>query len=117
MDKITIADLEVFFCVGVTEEERARPQRLLLTVEWWADFHAAAAADDLGHTIDYWAVTQRIRQTGDGAHWRLIETLAVDLADMVQSEFNAGRVAVEVKKFIIPETRYVSARVERAARP
>ena len=30
MDTITIRDLEVFVCVGVPDEERARPQRLLL---------------------------------------------------------------------------------------
>jgi hypothetical protein len=29
MDKITISDLEVFYRVGVPEEERAEPQRLL----------------------------------------------------------------------------------------
>ena len=31
MSKITIVDLEVFYRVGVTDEERAKPQRLLVT--------------------------------------------------------------------------------------
>ena len=52
MDVITIADLEVFYCVGVPDEERAQPQRLLLTVEMEQDFRMAANEDDIGDTID-----------------------------------------------------------------
>jgi len=113
MDTITICDLEVFYCVGVPDEERAKPQRLLLTVEMEHDFRAAAIEDELGDTIDYHAVTQRLRAFGDGVHWHLIETLAVDIAQMILEEFGPRVVTVEVKKFILPETRYVSARVTR----
>ena len=113
MDTITIAELEVFYCIGVPNEERARPQRLLLTVEMEHDFHAAATEDELGGTIDYYAVCQRLRAFGEGVHWKLIETLAVDIAQMVLEDFGPRRVTVEVKKFIIPEARHVSVRVTR----
>jgi FolB domain-containing protein len=113
MDKITICDLEVFYCVGVPDEERATPQRLLITIEMEHDCSAAAAGDDLGETIDYFAVSQRVLRFGEGTHWKLIETLAVDLAQMVVEEFNPGRVTVEVKKFVIPQARFVSVRVTR----
>ena len=43
MDRIIISELEVFYRVGVTEQERSQPQRLLLTVEMALDFAAAAA--------------------------------------------------------------------------
>jgi len=33
VDKIVVKDLEVDTRIGVTEAERARPQRLLITVE------------------------------------------------------------------------------------
>ena len=114
MDTITISDLEVFYCVGVPDEERAKPQRLLLTVEMEHDFRVAASEDELVDTIDYFAVTQRLLRFGDGVHWRLIETLAVDVAQMVMEEFRAGAVSVEVKKFIIPEARHVAVRVKRS---
>jgi FolB domain-containing protein len=114
MDTITINDLEVFYCVGVPDEERAKPQRLLLTVEMEHDFRAAAMEDELADTIDYHAVTQRLRAFGDGVHWHLIETLAVDMAQMILEDFCPRSVTVEVKKFILPETRYVSARVTRS---
>jgi FolB domain-containing protein len=115
MDTITIRELEVHYHVGVPDAERARPQRLLLTLEMEHDCSAAAAADDLTRTIDYFAVTRRLIALGEGRSWKLIETLAVEIAGLVLGEFGASRVAVEVRKFIVPETRWVSVRVERPA--
>ncbi len=116
MDTITLCDLAVSFHVGVPDEERAQSQRLQLTVEMEKDFSTAAAADDLRHTIDYHAVTQRLLRFGEGRSWKLIETLAADIATMVLQDFGAGSVTVTVKKFIIPEARYVAVRVTRRAR-
>lgn len=113
MDRITIADLEVFYRVGVPDAERAQPQRLLLTVELELDFTAAAAGDDLTRTVDYFALSRRLLAFGEGRSWKLIETLAVDLAALTLAEFAAQAVTVEVKKFILPETRFVSVRVTR----
>ena len=113
MGTITITDLEVFYCVGVPDEERAKPQRLLLTVEMEHDFRAATEEDDLSDTIDYFAVSQRLLKFGDGMHWKLIETLAMDIAQKVLDEFRPRSVTVEVKKFIIPQARYVSVRMTR----
>lgn len=114
MDLITIADLEVHFHVGVPDSERAQAQRLLLTIEINHDFTAAAAGDDLTKTIDYYAVSRRLLTFGEGRSWKLIEKLAVDLADLVLMEFQPWSVRVEVKKFIIPETRHVAVKVERS---
>jgi hypothetical protein len=113
MDRITISDLSVNYRVGVPDEERAKPQRLLITVEMKSDFSAAAESDDLSKTIDYYAVTQRLLHFGAGHEWKLIEKLAVDLAKMILTEFHALEVSVRIKKFIIPETRYVSVEVTR----
>ena len=115
MDKITIRDLEAFFQVGVTEEERARPQRLLFTVEMSHDVKAAAASDNLAETIDYHAVAQRLLRFGADCHWQLIETLAADLANMILDEFSPRRVTVEVKKFAIPQAAHVAVSVTRPA--
>jgi dihydroneopterin aldolase len=111
--KISLVDLEVFYRVGVPDAERAEPQRLLLTVEMEADFTRAAATDDLTATIDYYAVTQRLLKLGEGRYWRLIEKLASDIAEIVLQEFKATAVTVEVKKFISPQTRYVSVQVRK----
>lgn len=116
MDKIIISDLEVFYRVGVPDEERSKPQRLLLVVELAKDLCRAAATDDLAHTINYFAVAQRLLRFGDGQSWKLIEKLAGDIAEMILKDFGPEAVSVEVKKFIIPEARYVSILIERRAR-
>ena len=115
MSKIAIVDLEVFYHVGVPDEERAQAQRLLLTVEMEHDFSQAAQTDDLMHTINYYAVTQRLLKLGEGRSWKLIETLASDIAQLVLAEFQATAVTVEVKKFIIPQARYVAVSLSRRA--
>ena len=113
MDSIDIADLEVFYAIGVTEAERAKPQRLLITLELFHNFKAVAATDNLSETIDYDVVCQALLRFGEGRHWQLIETLAVDIAEMVLEEFRPSAVEVEVKKFVIPQARYVAVWVRR----
>ena len=113
MDTITISDLEVFYCVGVPDEERAQPQRLLLTVEMQHDFSGAASEDELAGTIDYFAVSQRLLSFGDGVHWKLIETLAVDIAQMIIEDFRPLALTVEVKKFVLPQAKHVAVRLTR----
>jgi dihydroneopterin aldolase len=115
MDRIIIDDLEVRYRVGVPEAERAQAQRLLITVEMECSVVAAAAGDDLTKTIDYYAVTQRLLRLGEGRSWKLIETLAVEIAELILREFGPRAVTVEVKKFILPETRHVAVRVRREA--
>jgi 7,8-dihydroneopterin aldolase/epimerase/oxygenase len=109
--KISIVDLEVFYRVGVPDAERARPQRLLLTVEMKSDFSAAAKTDFIANTIDYFAVSQRLLKFGDGCEWKLIEKLAADIAGMILSEFKPQSVTVEVKKFPIPQAHHVSVKL------
>ena len=111
--KISIVDLEVFYQVGVPDAERAQPQRLLLTVAMESDFTGAAKSDSIADTIDYFAVTQRLLKFGDGRSWKLIEKLAADVAEMILTDFKPSNVSVEVKKFIIPEARYVSVALTR----
>lgn len=112
MNKIIIKDLEVFYHVGVPDEERAQPQRLLVTVEMEHDFSEAAKTDDLAKTIDYFAVSQKLLKFGEGRSWKLIEKLAHDIAAMVLREFHANSVRVEIKKFIIPQAAFVAVSID-----
>jgi len=113
MSKIAIVDLEVFYCVGVTDEERAKPQRLLLSIEMTYDFSVAAMSDRLEKTIDYFEVAQELLKYGEGRSWKLIEKLATNIADLILSEFRPEHVTVEVKKFSIPQARLVYVTVTR----
>jgi FolB domain-containing protein len=113
MGMIIIKALEVFYHVGVPDEERANPQRLLVTVEMSHDLSTAAESDDLARTIDYHAVAKRLARFGEGRSWKLIEKVAGDIARTILEEFGPGSVEVEVKKFILRETRYVAVQLTR----
>jgi 7,8-dihydroneopterin aldolase/epimerase/oxygenase len=108
MSKISIVDLEVNFNVGVSDEERAKPQRLLVTVVMEFDFSSAATSDRVTKTIDYFEVVQHILKMGEGRSWKLIERLATEVADAVLTHFRPQIVSVEVKKFVVPQARHVS---------
>lgn len=114
MSRISIVDLEVHYCVGVTEEERAKPQRLLLTVDMNLDFSSAALSDRIEKTIDYNAVAQDLLKFGQNRSWKLLEKLASNIADMILSQYHAQAVLVEAKKFIIPQARYVSVSLTKS---
>jgi dihydroneopterin aldolase len=113
MDWIEIEDLEVSYHVGVPDEERAQAQRLLISLRMAHDFGLAARTDDLHTTIDYYAVSRRVLAFGEGRSWKLIEKLAAELASMVLDEFGARSATVRVKKFILPEVRWVSVETSR----
>jgi len=113
MSKITIADLEVFYCVGVPDQERAKPQRLLLSVELDLDFTSAALSDRIEATINYHEIVRDLLGYGEGRSWNLLEKLAADIADRILTQYGPRAVAVEVKKFAIPQARYVSVALTR----
>jgi FolB domain-containing protein len=114
MSRITIVDLEVFYCIGVTEDERTQPQRLLLTVDMSFDFSTAAVSDRIEKTIDYHTVAQDLLGFGKGRSWKLVERLVTNIADHVLAEYRPQAVQVEVKKFALPQARFVAVSLAKA---
>jgi dihydroneopterin aldolase len=113
MARITIVDLEVHYCVGVGDAERATPQRLLLTVDMTLDFSGAALTDRVEKTINYQRVVDALLQFGDGRSWKLLEKLVSNIADHIMAAYQPDSVVVEVKKFVIPQARYVAVSMTR----
>ncbi|PWU14022.1 MAG: dihydroneopterin aldolase [Verrucomicrobia bacterium] len=116
MSKISIVDLEVFYCIGLTDEERAKPQRLLLSIDLSVDIDAAAIGDRIEKTINYHVVVQDLLKYGEGRSWKLLEKLVTNIADRLLAEYRPQAVMVEVKKFAIPQARYVSVTLTKARR-
>ncbi len=113
MSRISIVDLEVLYSVGVTDEERSKPQRLLVSVDMVADFSSAEVSDRIEKTINYQDVADELVKFGQNRSWKLLERLVSNIADLILSRFKPESVVVEVKKFALPKARYVSVSLGR----
>ncbi|HCI91008.1 MAG TPA: dihydroneopterin aldolase [Verrucomicrobiales bacterium] len=114
-DEIIIKGLRLTCHVGVPDEERAQPQELLLHVRLHPFSDPQPLQDDITRTIDYHAVALHIEQLASERPRKLIETLAEDIAASVVENFSVSRVAIEIEKFILPNTRSVGVRITRLA--
>ena len=112
-DQIHIEALEVRSHIGVPDIERATPQRLTvtLTLEPTTDFRALN--DQIAATIDYAAVCEAVKAVAAARPRRLVETLAEEIATELLARFPIRWLAVEVRKFILPETDHVAIRIDR----
>lgn len=113
MDRIVIKDLEVDAHIGVTESERARAQRLLITVELERDLAEAGRTDMESSTTPYDVVADMIRKEVTGRPRKLVEAVADEIAEMILSHKMALAVTIEVKKFSVPRSQYVSVQIRR----
>jgi 7,8-dihydroneopterin aldolase/epimerase/oxygenase len=79
-DRISLLGLRAFGRHGVLDHERRDGQEFVVDAVLWTDTRPAAAADDLGLTVDYAAVAGRLAAVVSGEPVALIETLAGRLA-------------------------------------
>jgi len=114
-DEIRIEQLEIFGSVGVSEKERVAPQRLTATVTLWPRRQAEELGDHLGQTVNYSEVCEETKNFMRDRSASLIETLGSDLATHLLGRFPIAKVAVELRKFVIPDAQYVSVTVTRRA--
>ena len=117
MDKITIHELEIRMRVGTNDAERNWPQRLLATIELEGDMSKAMKTDDLQYAIDYEKVVNSIREWGQDKQWKLLETMASDIADFILIKFQPCAVSVLLKKFELPMTAGVSVQIYNRKEP
>lgn len=112
-DAIHIEELELWARIGVPEEERAEPQRLTISITMWpaAGFHDLD--DALGKTVNYAAVCREVRQLAAARADKLIETMAEAVASHLLAAFSLARVRVELRKFILPEVKFVAVILTR----
>ena len=106
---LSLVDLELLCHIGVPPAERAKPQKLLCTAVFPVpNFKKAAQNDSLEHTVNYYDLSQLLRKTARAKERKLIETLAADLAQSTFAAFPILWIDLELKKFILPETRHIS---------
>ena len=98
MDRIYIKGLRVEAVIGVYDWERQRPQTLCLDVEFDADVGSAASRDRIEDATDYRAVKKRLVSFVADSRFRLVETLAERIAEILLSEFGISWLRLRVGK-------------------
>jgi dihydroneopterin aldolase len=116
MDKIFLSALNVECIVGIWEWERRVKQTVIIDVEMAADIRRAAASDRIEDTIDYKRVAKRLIAFVGDSQFKLVETLAERIAQLIVTEFNVGWVRVRLnKQGAIRGARDVGIEIERRA--
>lgn len=98
MDRVVIRELRIRCIVGLLPAERVIPQEVLVSLEVGTDLARAAGSGDLAHTIDYAALAQRAQELVVAGRYRLLETMAEDLARCALQSELAAEVRVTVRK-------------------
>lgn len=98
---------------GVTGEERAVGQTLVVDVRLTPASPRAAATDDLDDAVDYGRVVDLVRAVVEGGEYHLLERLAAVIADRVWGAFPLAELEIAVAKPFPPVAVPVDeARVE-----
>jgi 7,8-dihydroneopterin aldolase/epimerase/oxygenase len=114
-DEIHIEQLDVFTRIGVPEEERAKPQRLAVSISLWPYQQRNDVADHIERTVNYSTVAEETKNFLRDQSVSLIETLAERLASHLLQSFPIQKVTIELRKFALPDAKYVSITVTRTA--
>ena len=118
MDIVYINDLRVDTIIGVFDWERQIPQRLIFDLELGTDICRAAETDDLSNTVDYKAVSNRVRRFCEDNQPQLVETLAENLSSILLKEFDLPWLRMRInKKGAVTGVRDVGVLIERGQRP
>ena len=99
MDTMVIKGLRCPTHIGCTEEERALPQLLLVTLTLKLDTRPAAESDDLEQAVNYAHLSREVLAACDSTTCKLIETLAEKLAAIcLDFSSQIAEATVEIRK-------------------
>ena len=98
MDIVFLRDLKIETIIGIFDWEREIKQTVSLDLEMAADVAKAAESDGIEDTLDYKAVAKRLIDFVGHSEYKLVETLAERVADIVLNEFDVPWVRVRVNK-------------------
>jgi dihydroneopterin aldolase len=114
MDIIFLHDLRVDALIGIWEWERRIRQTVVIDLDMGVDIRRAARSDEVEDTLNYKQVAKRVQQFVADADFKLVETLAERIAEIVQGEFGVSWVRVRIfKPGAIRGARDVGVIIER----
>lgn len=97
-DRITLTGLRVWGRHGVHDFERADGQEFVVDADLELDLGPAAGSDEVGDTVHYGELADRLAEIVAGEPVSLIETLAVRLAEQCLADQRVRSARVTVHK-------------------
>ena len=117
MDTVFVRNVTVEAILGILPGERETPQPVRISFAMAADASVAARTDDIDQAVDYAAAAGRVAALTIEGKFKLVETLAEHIAQLLLHEFPIHRVRVEVEKpAAITEADSVGVSIERRRR-
>jgi dihydroneopterin aldolase len=116
MDKVCISGLKMDAVIGIHDWEREIRQPIVLDIEMATDCLRAAETDAIEQALDYAAISTRLIDLVTQSEYQLIETLAEEIARVLQLEFQVHWLSLRVSKpGAVPEADNISVLIERGA--
>lgn len=116
LDEIILSEMRVYTKIGLTAEERAYKQPIVIDLTMRTPpWRTTALRGDLSQSVCYSTAKQRVEELVTGKEWVLVEELAEDVARLLFGEFAKLReITIEIRKFVVPETSWAGVRVTRS---
>ena len=113
-DRIFLRGLSIECIIGFIEWERRVKQTVVLDIEMPVDCRAAARTDGVADTLDYKRVAKRVIAFVTASQYKLVETLAERVAELILEEFGVAWVRLTLNKpGAIRDSRDVGVMIER----
>ncbi len=117
MDIIFIDELRLSTLIGIYPRERVVPQTVEMSLQIGTSTVSAGTSDDIGDTIDYAVVVERLRSELASQHFNLLEKLAEYVAGLLMEKFGARWVRVSIAKLgMMRGVKRVGVIIERGVR-
>jgi FolB domain-containing protein len=117
MDQVFITNLLARGILGINDDEREKPQDILINIVIFADLSKAGVTDDITDCVNYRTIAKKVQKHAETAARFTVEALASDLANLCLEEPGVQRVRVRVEKpHAVRFAHSVGAEIERSRR-
>ena len=114
-DKLVIRKLAATCRLGVFEWEQTSPQDVWIDLTLEIDAASAARHDDVKDAVDYGRLVTAVKQLVEGKSFRLMETMAEEIAALVLKEFPTPAVEVKITKRALPGIESAAVEITRGS--
>ncbi len=98
MDIIYLHDLAIDCVIGAWDWERKITQTVFVDLDMAWDISKAGKSDDLKDTLSYKDISKAVSQHVIERKFKLVEAMAVEIAEMLRDDFNIPWCRVRINK-------------------